>query len=319
MKFFLIALCSLLTVSFSESVFAGECKTSEWMPLWEGKAPGPSPKAEREKLLSPGHITQIPQPVFQVWEPREKSDKPRPALCIFPGGAYTLLAIEKEGATIARWAADHGMVGIVVKYRVSDQASDQLRFPVPLIEARRAIRTVRQNASNWGIDPGKIGVIGFSAGGHLAAMTATTWNQPVEGESGDATDRVSARPDFAMLIYPVISLDQPYGHSGTRYGILKGEKDPQKVAFCSPQRQVTKETPPLFVALSWDDGVKCQNSLDMVRAACDKGVVTELHMVTRGGHGYGMEKQGQPTDAWPVRAEEWLKAMGIIARTSDQK
>lgn len=308
----ILGVCAFILLSAGSQ--AAEYKVSEWMPLWEGKAPGNSPKTEKAVHLYAGHITRPPQPVIQIWEPAEKSEKSRPALCVFPGGGYGLLAIEKEGTAIAKWAVDHGMVGIVVKYRVSDKASDDLKLPVPVMEARRAIRTIRHSADKWGVDSRKIGVIGFSAGGHLAAMAATTWNQPLEGETADETDKVSARPDFAMLIYPVISLDKPYGHGGTRYGILKNDKSPEKLAFCSPYRQVTKETPPLFMALSFDDPVVCQNSLDMARSACDKGVVTEIHMVTKGGHGYGMEKHGNPTDFWPERAAEWLKSMGITEK-----
>lgn len=292
--------------------FAQEYRNSEWLPLWEGKAPGNSPAAEKEVFLNPTHITQIPTPVIQIWEPKEKSDKPRPALCVFPGGGYGILAIEKEGVKIAQWAADNGMVGIVVKYRVSDQGKDNLRLPVPLIEARRAIRTVRHNAGEWGIDPAKIGVIGFSAGGHLAAMTATTWDKPLDQETDEAVDKESARPDFAMLIYPVISLDQPYGHAGTKYGILKDDDSAENLAFCCPCRQISEETPPLFLSHSFDDPVSCFNTLDMARAAAEKRVVTEVHLVTKGGHGYGMEKRNQPTDSWPERAREWLVAMGII-------
>lgn len=279
-------------------------RVSPWLPLWKERAPGPSPAAKEEVHLDATHITQIPQPVIQVWEPSGEAKGPRPALCIFPGGGYGLLAIDKEGARIAQWAVDHGMVGVVVKYRVSNLAADNLRLPVPLIEARRAIRTIRHGAAAWKVDPGRIGVIGFSAGGHLAAMAATTWDRPLELETADEIDAVSARPDFALLIYPVISLDRPYGHAGTRSGILKDDNSPEKLALCSPCRQVGPRTPPLFLSHSFDDPVTCLNTLDMARAAADQGVLTEVHLVTRGGHGYGMERRGNPTDAWPERAAE---------------
>lgn len=300
-------------------VFSAQYEKTPWIPLWKGTAPGSSPQVDREVVLDPGHITRPPRPEIQIWTSGEKSAVSRPALCIFPGGGYSLLAVEKEGVEIAKWAVDHGMVGIIVKYRVSNKSEDNLRFPVPLIEARRAVRTVRQNAEVWGVDSQKIGVMGFSAGGHLAAMTATTWNKAVEGETKEAVDKLSARPDFALLIYPVISLDRSYGHSGTRYGILKEDKSQEKLEFCSPYKQVTSDTPPLFLALSFDDPILPFNSLDMVRAACEKGVSAELHMVTKGGHGYGMEKRDNPTDAWPERAREWLTDIQILPKQGKPK
>lgn len=312
MKKFFTLMCALLALACFQSVSGAPGRVSGWLPLWEGRAPGHSPAAKQEVHLDPTHITQIPQPVIRIWEPAGEASGPRPALCIFPGGGYGMLAIDKEGEQIAQWAVDHGMVGIVVKYRVSNLASDDLRFPVPLIEARRAIRTLRHGAQQWGIDPAKIGVIGFSAGGHLAAMTATTWDKPLEWEGADDIDAVSARPDFALLIYPVISLDKPYGHAGTKAGILKDDVSGEKLAFCTPCRQLGPQTPPLFMAHSFDDPVSCRNTLDMAQAAVEHGVVAEVHLVTRGGHGYGMERRGNPSDAWPERAAEWLRAMGIL-------
>lgn len=300
-------------------VFSAEYEKSGWIPLWKGTAPGASPLVEKEVDLDSERITRPPRPEIQIWTSAEKSAGPRPALCIFPGGGYSLLAVEKEGVKIAQWAVDHGMVGIIVKYRVSNKPEDNLRFPVPLIEARRAVRIVRQNAEAWGVNPEKVGVMGFSAGGHLAAVTATTWNKALEGETQEAVDKLSARPDFALLIYPVISLDKSYGHSGTRYGILKDDKSQEKLEFCSPYKQVSVETPPLFLALSFDDPILPLNSLDMARAACEKGVSVELHMVTKGGHGYGMKKTGNPTDAWPERAREWLTAIKILPKQEKPK
>lgn len=308
----------LLSVGLSP-VFSAQYEKTAWIPLWEGKAPGASPQVDKEVVLDPGHITRPPRPEIQIWTSGEKSAVSRPALCIFQGGGYSILGVGEDTEAIAKWAVDHGMVGIIVKYRVSNKPEDNLRFPVPLIEARRAVRTVRQNAEAWGVNPEKVGVMGFSAGGHLAAMTATTWNKALEGETQEAVDKLSARPDFALLIYPVISLDKPYGHSGTRYGILKEDKSPEKLEFCSPYRQVSAETPPLFLALSFDDPILPLNSLDMARAACEKGVSVEMHMVTKGGHGYGMKKTGNPTDAWPERAREWLTAIKILPKQEKPK
>ena len=146
------------------------------------------------------------------WKPQDK----RTALCIFPGGGYSIQAIEKEGCRIAGWAAEHGMVGVVVKYRVSGTNNAVGRFPGPLLDARQALRTVRENASSLGIDPLRIGVMGFSAGGHLAAMASTLWNRTLPEEAENPLKNISSRPDFSMLIYPVISMAPHTTHGGTR-------------------------------------------------------------------------------------------------------
>lgn len=304
---------NLMMVILCSSAYGEGYKVSEWIPLWTGEAPGESPASEKEVTVYPGHISRIPRPEIQIWEPKQASDSPRPALCIFPGGAYCVLSIENEGVEVAKWAADQGMVGIVVKYRVTDQPNERLGFPTPLLEARRAVRTVRHYAEKWNIDPTKIGVIGFSAGGHLAATAATIWNKPIPQETSDKVDAESARPDFAMLIYPVISIDRPYGHPLTKKQLLGESSQDETALLVTPYRQVEKETPPLFLAHAFDDRVvSCQNSLDMVQTAREQGVVTELHLVTKGGHGGGMAKRNTPMGSWPERAKEWLKSMGIL-------
>ncbi len=287
-------------------------QVSDWLPLWDGKAPGKSPDTTEELVISEGHISRIPQPVMRIWTAPEKKEGGKPALIIFPGGGYGLLAIEKEGCAIARWAADQGMAGIVVKYRVSNQQGERLGFPVPLIEARRAIRIVRHQAEQLNVNPQKIGVIGFSAGGHLAGMCATTWNEEMEMETGDEIDNVSARPDFAMLIYPCVSLLQPYSYPGIKHAILDRNSPDNLVEMCSPEKRVNKQTPPLFLIHAFDDPVSCMNSIDMARATHQAGANTTFHLYPKGGHGYGMEKRNQPTDEWPLRAAEWLKVKGII-------
>lgn len=306
----------LTTIAFVLGLCLAQADESPWLPLWEGKAPGPAPATKEDKQLDNGeHISRIALPSCQVWLPKEKSGSPRPALCVFPGGGYSILAIKKEGQRIAQWAAENGMVGIVVKYRVSDTRGDNLEFPVPLTDARRAVRLVRQNAAKWNIDPAKIGVAGFSAGGHLAAVTATTWNKPLEGETNDETDKVSSRPDFAMLIYPVISLDKPYGHGGTKSALLRNDKENKYLDFCTPTKQVDKETPPIFLVHAANDPVSCLNSLDMAEATKKAAGQVEMHLYNDGGHGFGMNKRGLPIDTWPDRALDWLRHLNILPKT----
>lgn len=268
----------------------------------------------KEKQVSPGHITDVGEAQIQLyfpagWRPQDR----RAALCIFPGGGYALQAIEKEGVRIARWAAEHGMVGVVVKYRVSGENNAIGKFPGPLLDARQALRVTRRQASALGVDPRRIGVIGFSAGGHLAAMAATLWNRTLPEEEDNPLKSVSARPDFAMLIYPVITMIPGTTHGGTCSKILGPDPTPALAELCSAERQVTAQTPPVFLVHALDDGVASANSRLMEQACRKKGVPASLHFYPAGGHGYGMEKRRQPTDEWPEAAEEWLSERGILS------
>ena len=198
----------------------------------------------KEKQVSAEHITDVGEAQIQLhfpagWSPQDR----RTALCIFPGGGYSIQALEKEGSRIAGWAAEHGMVGVVVKYRVSGTSNALGKFPGPLLDVRQALRTVRENASSLGIDPLRIGVMGFSAGGHLAAMTSTLWNRTLPEEAGNPLKNISSRPDFSMLIYPVISMAPHTTHGGTRNKILGPHPSPALEEMCSAERQVTEQTP----------------------------------------------------------------------------
>lgn len=269
--------------------------------------------ALKEKQVSPGHITNVGEAQMQLyfpagWKPQDR----RAALCIFPGGGYAIQAIEKEGGHIARWAAEHGMVGVVVKYRVSGSNDAVGRFPGPLLDARQALRVTRRHASALGVDPHRIGVMGFSAGGHLAAMASTLWNRPLPEEAENPLKSVSARPDFSLLIYPVITMDPKTTHGGTRSRILGPAPGADLAELCSAERQVTPQTPPVFLVHALDDGVASANSRLMEQACREKGIPSSLHFYPSGGHGYGMEKRGQPTDKWPEAAEQWLAERGIL-------
>ncbi len=289
-------------VSSSERPYSGE-----WFPLFKS-----IPDEGKEHVIAPGHITDTLCPKFQMFYPEgwKASDK-RPVLVVFPGGGYGILAIEKEGTKIARWANELGMVAAVVKYRVTDQGSGKFtQFPGPLRDARQALRIIRRDAASMGADPAKIGVIGFSAGGHLASMMATIWDEKLSGETGDGLDAVPCRPDFAMLIYPVITLEDGAGHAGSRYKLFGSQVAPEVKARYSGDKRVTDKTPPLFLEQSKDDGVSCKNSELMELAAKAHGVDVTRVLYERGGHGYGMEIRNQPTDAWPKEAEKWLDSHG---------
>ena len=281
---------------------------SGWQPLWQPKenTPGYDAAAPAEYKLDAERTTSIHMPAYSLYLPEGRPGKPMPAVCIFPGGAYCILALDLEGSEIAGWLNKQGIAAIVVKYRVSSDPKHPERFPRQLMDARRAIRTVRSHAKEWNIDPDKIGVIGFSAGGHLAAL-ATTWTGPLEGETDDAIDKVSPAVNFGMFIYPVISMGRPYTHGSLKGLFPQRYAQGEGMARVSPDRQVTEQTPPLFVVQSVDDFVSPLNSLDIVRAAQEKGVPVEYHLYRTGGHGYGVRLQNKATDAWPQAAEQWLK------------
>lgn len=190
----------------------------------------------KEKQASAGHITDVGEAQIQLhfpagWSPQDR----RTALCIFPGGGYAIQAIEKEGSRIAGWAAEHGMVGVVVKYRVSGTSNALGKFPGPLLDARQALRTVRKNASSLGIDPLRIGVMGFSAGGHLAAMASTLWNRTLPEEAENPLKNISARPDFPCLFIPSLPWRPilPTGERATKYW---GPIHPLPWRRCVPRR-----------------------------------------------------------------------------------
>ncbi len=263
-----------------------------------------------EKLTSPGHITQVQQAQIRYFFPQGwTAEDKRGALIAFPGGGYSIQAIDKEGINVALWAAQRGMVGVVVKYRVSDTNHELGKFPGPLLDARQGMRLTRHFAPRLGIDPQNIGV---SAGGHLAGMTTTLGDKKLPQEEKNPLKDVSARPDFSMLIYPVLSMDNGITHGGTRFKILGAAPTPEQIELCSVEKQVTKNTPPVFLAQSKDDFVSCKNSLLMEKACKNQGVPVELNLYEKGGHGYGMEQRGNPTDAWPKAAEKWLKAHGMM-------
>lgn len=265
-----------------------------------------------EKQVSPGHITDVGEAQMQLyfpagWKPQDR----RAALCIFPGGGYAIQAIEKEGGHIARWAAEHGMVGVVVKYRVSGSNDAVGRFPGPLLDARQALRVTRRHASALGVDPHRIGVMGFSAGGHLAAMASTLWNRPLPEEAENPLKSVSARPDFSLLIYPVITMDPKTTHGAPAAGFWGLPRRGSGGAVFRGTAGDAADAA-VFLVHALDDGVASANSRLMEQACREKGVPSSLHFYPSGGHGYGMEKRGQPTDKWPEAAEQWLAERGIL-------
>lgn len=279
--------------------------SAQWANLWPTEAPGAKqPPAGTEKAGEGGRLTDIEIPQYQVYLP-EKEKATGAAVVVLPGGGYGMLASGHEGHEIAKWLVERGIAGIVVKYRVSNNPALGYQFPVPFLDARRAIRTVRSKAGDWGIDPKKVGIMGFSAGGHLASLCTTRFADSFAQETQDAIDKENCRPDFSILIYPVISMDPAVTHSGSRKNLLGADPDPALAEKYSTDRAVTKDTPPVFLLSTSDDGVDCRNSLSFATACKANGVPVSLHLFETGGHGYGLHGKGD-LDQWPSLLDRWL-------------
>lgn len=287
-------------------ITVGKLASAEWVNLWPGEAPGAKPPPPgSEQLGEGGRISNVEVPQYQLYLPA-KEKATGAAVVIFPGGGYTILASNHEGHDYAEWLAGRGIAGIIVKYRVSNQDDFGYAFPVPFLDARRAIRTVRANAADWGIDPAKIGVMGSSAGGHLASLCTTRFDDTFDEESDDGIDSLSCRPDFSILIYPVISMDPPLGHGGSQRRLLGAEPSAEMVGRLSTERAVTASTPPVFLLTTADDFVDCRNSLAFAAACKAHDVPVTLHLFERGGHGYGLRGKDELA-VWPELLERWLE------------
>ncbi len=231
------------------------------------------------------------------------------AVVICPGGGYGALAFDHEGHQIAKFFNTIGVTGVVLKYRLGRR----YQHPAPLQDVQRAIRLVRSRADDFGIDPQRIGVMGFSAGGHLAS-TASTHFDAGDPEAKDVIDRASCRPDFSILAYPVISLKSDFGHTGSRRNLLGENPDPALVESLSTETRVTAETPPTFLFhTTADTGVPPQNSLVYYRALVEHGVPAELHIYQNGPHGVGLAPADPVLNTWSTRLHDWLKVNGFLA------
>ncbi|MDG1572689.1 alpha/beta hydrolase [Robiginitalea sp. M366] len=280
------------------------------LPLWpEGEIPYRVPTDETEVRDSTNilRISKVQTPDLAVYLPPEDL-KTGQAVLIFPGGGYHILAYHWEGTHFAKWLNQQGIAGIVVKYRLPVSRSAGKPELIPLSDAQRAMRLVRAHAGEWGVDPARIGVMGFSAGGHLAASLSTQYASEVYPPV-DARDSLSARPDFSALIYPVISFTTDAVHAGSRAGLLGPEPDPDLQRFFSPELQTGPKTPPAFLLHATDDGlVPVENSLLYYQALRENGVAATLHVVPAGGHGFAMAKKEPHLSHWLEWLAAWLQA-----------
>lgn len=234
------------------------------------------------------------------------------AVIIFPGGGYVRLAIELEGYSIARWFNEQGVAAFVVKYRMQEYG-----FPAPLLDGLRAVRYVRAHANNWNLDAGRIGVMGFSAGGHLAASVATRYDFRAEQLNDDPWQSVSARPDFAILGYPVITLEGPDAHAGSRQALLGENPKPELVRENSLQYQVKAKVPPMFIIHGANDkAVPVSNSLALFNEVRKHNKQSELHIYQTNVHGFGMRAGEGTVSEWPNALQSWLRHNGWLEQGS---
>lgn len=282
-------------------------QTPSELPLYPGSIPNAKPADNLEKTAVNEwgvlFTTGTSVPTITPYLPENPDGA---AVIIFPGGGYVGTAGDHEGKQVAEALHARGIAAFVVKYRIPDDRYCVDKSLAPLQDAQQAIRLVRKNAANWNILPDKIGILGFSAGGHLAATAATHVNFKADPTEKDTT---SVRPDFVALIYAVVSFSDTLGHAGSRTALLGEHPSGDQIRFFSNELQVTRQSPPAFLLHAGDDsGVKVENSLAYYRACLDKGVPAEMHLYARGGHGFGLNN---PTteDKWLDRLVNWINGL----------
>jgi len=293
------ALCSRLLIGFMLCVLALQSFAAAPLviPLWPEGVPGLKTNAGPEVEFN-GRFTNIHNPTITMYAP-DVAKSAGVAVIVSPGGGYVRVG---DGKTDARWLNSLGVTVFVLKYRL-----DNYGHPAPLQDILRAIRIVRSRAKDFGIRPDRIGVMGASAGGHLSACAATLWDSP-EGKTGNALDEVSARPNFAALIYPVVTMEDAFVHKGSRSSLFKNNLAAEQIQLLSLEKQVRTNSPPFFiVATMADKSVPVENSLRLYQALRDAGVPAEMHTYSAGSHGDSRDPQYGPTAKWPARCEEWLR------------
>ena len=279
------------------------------LPLWPGAVPADYGTIGPERVRAPSEastknakwITNVTKPTVTIFRPaRDKNTGAAMVIC--PGGGYWNLAWDLEGEEVAAWLNTVGVTGIVLKYRVPRRLDqpEQLPAPGPLLDAQRTISLVRNRAAEWGIDPNRIGIVGFSAGGHLALATATHFDQRGY-EPIDEIDKISCRPDFAVAVYPGYLIAQHPAGVETNKNIL------------APYIRIPNSTPPIFLVHATDDPVAgAENSVVMYLALKQANVSAELHVFAAGGHGFGVRQSSLPCSTWTDRCVAWLQNQGVL-------
>ena len=296
---------SILVLFFSFSL-AAQVST---LPLWpEDEMPNKQKSDEKEDINQDDitWITKVQKPTLEVYLPPKASANGQ-AVLVCPGGGYAGLAYDWEGTEIAKYLNSKGIAAGVLKYRLPGSASVKESFKAPLQDAQRGIRILRANALDWNIDKNKVGVMGFSAGGHLASTLGTHYQEAFYSAI-DSTDSEEIRPDFMVLVYPVISMDPKITHQGSHDNLL-GEKPTAALEKqFSNELQVTENTPPVFLIHAGDDDVvPVENSLRMYTSLREHGVPTEMHIYPKGGHGFSLANEIYYLQSWSDRLTDWLR------------
>jgi acetyl esterase/lipase len=269
------------------------------MPIWPGAVPDEPANMPAEHDAPSGkpvgglpyvRLTDVSKPTLTLYKASGKNSGA--AVVVFPGGAYRILSMDLEGTEVCQWLNSIGVNCVLLKYRVPD-SGPYPTSPAALEDAQRTIGLVREHAAEWGIDPGRIGVIGFSAGAHLAVAVSNHYEKRLY-DPIDAADQLSCRPDFAVVIYPGYLALAEQGFAP------------------NPDIQPTAQTPPTFLAQAEDDPVHIENSLVYFEELKKAGVSAELHVYTHGGHGYGLRKTGMPISHWPSLVEKWLRSIDVL-------
>jgi len=264
------------------------------MDLWPDGAPESNGLAKTER--DDYSIAKL-----YVYRP-DRQKNSRAAVVICPGGGYAGLAMNHEGHDYARWLNDNGITAVILKYRLPNK-----NHFIPLKDAQRALRTVRANAKEWDIDPAKVGISGFSAGGHLASTAATHFDTG-NASATDPLDRLHCRPDFAILFYPVITMKEEFTHHGSRRNLLGDSYNADLVKFYSNEEQVTSQTPPTFLITSDDDKtVVPRNSIEFYLALKRNNVPAVLYVIPDGGHGWGTNPERAQYFAWSIPLKAWIE------------
>ena len=281
-------------------------QNSNEMPLYKNGVPNSIAAPNKENSTSRDNIIRIAKvsvPSFTIFKAAKPNGK---AVIICPGGGYSILAFDKEGTNVAEEFNKWGVTAFVLKYRLPDDSTMIDKSIAPLQDAQQAIRLIRNNAKQWGINANQIGIMGFSAGGHLASTAATHFDFKADPGNSDTT---STRPDFAILIYPVISFDSSIYNKGSKDNLIGVRASAKKVNFFSNDLQVTPNTPPSFLVHAGDDkGVLVENSIRYYQACIKNKVLAEMHLYPKGGHGFGMNNK-TTDDNWLERLHNWMNRL----------
>ncbi len=295
----------LFIVSILWTLLAGsnriEGAEPDQIPLWPAGAPGALGNNEEDK------------PCLFIFR-AAKEHATGSAVVVCPGGGYVGLAMDHEGRQVAEWFNSLGVTALVLKYRLGSHDGTKYGHPAQLQDAQRAIRLARSRARGWDIDPDRIGIMGFSAGGHLASTAGTHFDDG-NPSSADPIEQTNSRPNFMILVYPVISFKTQYAHRSSRRVLLGETPDSQMVDNLSNETRVTTLTPPTFlIHTNEDSGVPAENSVLFYLALRQAGVPAELHIYERGEHGFGLAPKDPVLSSWPKRCEDWMRGRGLLSQ-----